>query len=103
MPDARGAGGGSRYFVQGKEGFVIKAKLKKFFDEKQLPENIFIVEKDQLTHVIDFDTLIDLIVNVAPENEQAVIWNMISKIDFLNGDISHYLNHLATAYIMENF
>jgi hypothetical protein len=33
----------------------------------------------------------------APKHEQQAIKNMIIKIDFANGDILHFFNHLAQA------
>jgi hypothetical protein len=33
----------------------------------------------------------------APKHEQQAIKNMIVKIDFVNGDILHFFNHLAQA------
>jgi len=33
----------------------------------------------------------------APAHEQAAIKNMLVKIDFRNGDVRHYLRHLAQA------
>lgn len=33
----------------------------------------------------------------APKNEQQAIKNMIVKIDFVNGDVLHFFNHLAEA------
>ena len=33
----------------------------------------------------------------APKSEQQTIKNMIIKIDFVNGDVLHFFNHLAEA------
>lgn len=35
--------------------------------------------------------------NIATEEEQAVIKNTLVKIDFKNGDVMHYIKHLAQA------
>jgi hypothetical protein len=71
----------------------------RFFEEKDLPYQEWEIEdKDGLTHFIDSEVVIEAIKN-APENEQAAIETMLTKIDFVNGDVLDYLHHLAKALV----
>lgn len=81
---------------------VTQTYLERFFDEKELNFQTFEVEHDGMTHFIDSETIIGLIFN-APENERVQIVRTLRKIDFANGDINHFLQHLATAYVKTNY
>jgi hypothetical protein len=71
----------------------------RFFEEKDLPYQEWEIEdKDGLTHFIDSDVVIEAIKN-APEHEQAAIEKMLTRIDFVNGDVLDYLHHLAKALV----
>lgn len=81
----------------------IAETLRKFFEEKKLENLMITIEHKDLMHVIETDVVIDLILNDASEKEQEGIWQMISKIDFANGDVQDYLQHLAKGYIGIDF
>lgn len=73
--------------------------LKTFFDEKNLPlANWELEDQDGVTHWISNEVVIEYI-HAAPRQEQVKIANMIRKIDFMNGDVNHFLRHLAGALI----
>ena len=82
-----------------------KEYLERFFEETdKIPEGYtFIVEHNKQTHMIDADFLIDVIINHTPNHEQKKIADIIRYIDFRNGNIMHFLEHLAKAYVMNNF
>ena len=72
--------------------------LDTFIEEKELnTAHIFEVEGPQWgLNIIPFDALIESI-KAAPAHEKSQIKNMIVKIDFANGDVMHFFNHLAKA------
>lgn len=69
----------------------------RFFDEKDLDEVIFEVDSPNgTTNFISNQNVIEQIKN-APESEQKEIKHILIKIDFNNGDVNHFLEHLAQA------
>lgn len=73
-----------------------------FIEEKKPINKIFNIEHKGITHYIQSEQVIDLI-KIAPDNEQKAIKNILVKIDFCNGDINHFFEHLATGYIKTNY
>lgn len=73
--------------------------LKTFFDEKNLPlQNWELEDNEGTIHWISNEVVIEHIF-AAPRSEQEQIANVIRKIDFMNGDVNHFLRHLAGALI----
>ena len=73
--------------------------LETFFAEKDLPEaNWELVDENGWTHVIGSAVVLEHLA-IAPVEEQEAIANIIRKIDFNNGDVNHFLQHLANALI----
>jgi len=70
--------------------------LRVFFEEKDLPEKNFEVIVGGTYNLIPTSVVIEHIM-IAPESEKEQIAKIIRKIDFLNGDVNHFLNHLAGA------
>jgi len=71
--------------------------LKTFFTEKDLNDRLYEVEAPNgNVHFIPTEIVIEHIF-VASSTEQTKIADIIRKIDFHNGDIHHFLTHLATA------
>lgn len=66
----------------------------RFFEEKELPYRMWEIVKDDTVHFIDSEVVIEAIKN-APAGEQKAIRNTLVAIDFRNGDVMHYLEHLA--------
>ena len=74
--------------------------LETFFNEKQIGYVMWDLEVDDEVHIIDNETVIETILSgTVPESELRTIANTIRKIDFLNGDINHYLRHLAECMV----
>lgn len=68
--------------------------LQTFFEEKEIRFEAWEIETNEETHFIDTDVVIEAI-QQAPEQEQAFIADTLRKIDFHNGNVNHYLHHLA--------
>ena len=73
--------------------------LKTFFEEKNLPlANWELEDNEGTVHWISNEVVIEHIF-AAPRGEQEQIAAVIRKIDFANGDVNHFLRHLAGALI----
>lgn len=71
--------------------------LRHFFAEKALDERIYdVAAPDGTAHMIPTGCVIEAIQS-APAREQEQIASVLRKIDFCNGDVHHFLNHLAGA------
>lgn len=70
--------------------------LRDFFAEKEIPEKTFEVEGDFGVNFISNAVVVEHMAGVsADEAEQ--IEGVLRKIDFHNGDVNHFLAHLAKA------
>jgi len=80
------------------EGIDFKNRyLDAFFAEKQLPIAVWTVEDQHGTaHIIDSNVVLEHVA-VAPRAEKKQISDVIRQIDFKNGDVNHFLRHLAQA------
>ena len=67
----------------------------RFFEEKDLPYQVWDIEVGDTVHIIDSEAVIEAIKGT-PANERRTIRNMLTRIDFVNGDVMDYLKHLAT-------
>lgn len=81
----------------------VKEALQRFFEEKELEQRTFPVKHNGTVHMVESDFLQDIIINHTPDEEQEQIWKIIAQIDYRNGDINHFLEHLAKSYIKTNF
>lgn len=71
--------------------------LYNFFSEKNIPERTFDVEDSQgLSHSIPNEVVVEHIAQTRGR-ERAQIEDILRKIDFHNGDVNHFLAHLAEA------
>lgn len=71
--------------------------LEAFFEEKDIDrERIFEHTVDGVMVIVECGAVIDGIFATGHE-EQVQIANTLRAIDFRNGDVYHYLNHLAGA------
>ena len=82
---------------------TVQKTLKTFFEEKQLEDRIYTVDHGSKTHVVESGFVINLILNHTSEGEKEQIWPILSKLDFRNGNIHHFLEHLAKGYVVTNF
>jgi len=76
--------------------------LRTFFDEKNLDERYYHVQSPtgDTLNLIPTGQVIEAILD-APPNEQERIATTLRRIDFVNGDIHHYLEHLAAALAID--
>ena len=65
-----------------------------FFDEKDLVEKTYEVEINGTWHLIPTSIVIQQI-KTASGADKKKIEMVLRKLDFLNGDIHHFLKHLA--------
>jgi hypothetical protein len=72
--------------------------LELFFEEKEIKFEAWEIEAHDEIHFIDTDFVIELIKG-APPQEQEQIANQLRKIDFVNGNVNHFLKFLAEAYV----
>lgn len=77
--------------------------LETFFEEKALNERTYEIEHDDMTHFVESEFVIELITKNTNAAEQEQIANILRKIDFANGDVHHFLQHLATGYVKNNY
>lgn len=70
--------------------------IENFFEEKEIPEITFEIEGPSGINYIPNAVVIEHI-KIAPTHEQEAIANTLRKIDFFNGDVNHFLRHLAGA------
>ena len=70
-----------------------------FFEEKELETMTWEIEDNKgNTHIITNEIVVEHI-QASPEEEQRKIKDILVKIDFANGDVNHFLNHLAKAIV----
>ncbi|MCY9399767.1 hypothetical protein MOF38_08180 [Bacillus haynesii] len=76
--------------------------LGRFIDEKGLTDQVYQVDVGGLTHFIEAEFLYEVILS-ASKREQEVVKYSLMCIDFSNGDVNRYFQHLAKKYIETNF
>lgn len=75
--------------------------LDTFFEEKDLPERDYIVmSKNRTENIIPSTAVIDAIKKTKGQ-EALQIANIIRQIDFANGNIHHFLEHLAQSLAVD--
>lgn len=72
--------------------------FERFFEEKEIKEQLFEVEHNGEIHMISSDTIIEMM-DVAPESEQEAIEQQLRTLDFNNRPIEPFLEHLAECYV----
>jgi len=73
--------------------------LKTYFEEKEIPYEVFEIENNGELHLIDNEMIIESIGNM-PIAIQKKISNKITAIDFMNGDINDFLKYIAKGLIV---
>jgi len=68
--------------------------LRRFFAEKDIPPRIFEVSGGENNHTIPNTVVVEAIAGTQGE-ERRKIEETLRKLDFANGDINHFLEHLA--------
>ena len=72
----------------------MKRFLETLIEEKNLSDTMIEVEGASGVNMIMIETLIEEILT-APLSEQKQIRKVLIEIDFNNGDVLHFFNHLA--------
>jgi len=77
--------------------------FKNFFAEKEIPSVTWEIEDATDVHIISNDFVIETLQKLpANTREACTIRDMLTRIDFANGNINHYLQHLATALVKQH-
>jgi len=76
--------------------------LDTFVSEKNLEMKVYEVEWNGDSHIVPTEVVIELAQKASP-GEQKFVKETIVKIDFANGDVHHFFEHLANAYVRANF
>ena len=68
-------------------------------DEKGLlHQPIEVTDKTGMTHYMTVENVIEAI-EQAPKHERDQILDIFSRIDFMNGNLMHFINHLAEGLV----
>lgn len=73
--------------------------LRDFFSEKEIPEVIWDLQDDSGTRHQMPNTVVVEAITKCPRSEARQIESVLRRIDFANGDVNHFLRHLAGALI----
>jgi hypothetical protein len=74
--------------------------LETFLEEKDAPYVSWeLTDESGTTHMIDSDVVVEFVKYECSADVQDDIKNAIVKIDFMNGDINHYLRFLAQGIV----
>ena len=66
-----------------------------FIEEKDLPmEDTFTIDKNGTMNIMSYKTIYEHIL-IANDDEQKQIKNMIVQIDYMNGNILNFFQHLG--------
>lgn len=71
--------------------------LRNFFAEKDIPEQTFEVEGPEWGLNQIPNTVVVEHITLCSDSEAKDIEDVLRKIDFANGDVNHFLGHLAKA------
>lgn len=73
--------------------------LRRFFEEKKIPEVTWDLTDEQGTSHHMPNTVVVEHIATCGVDEARKIGDVLRKIDFANGDVNHFLRHLAGAII----
>jgi hypothetical protein len=76
--------------------------FRTFIEEKDLPVVGWEIEWKDNIHLIDNYDMVEIICEL-PAEQQSKIKDKLVGIDFLNGDVNHFLKYLAEGYIATMF
>ncbi|NJN70892.1 MAG: hypothetical protein HC801_11890 [Nitrospira sp.] len=71
--------------------------LRDFFAEKDIPEKTFEVEGPEWGNNFIPNTVVVEHITLCKAEEAKQIEGVLRRIDFVNGDVNHFLAHLAQA------
>lgn len=77
------------------------AYLRTFFAEKDLDQQVYEIDAPGGTlNIIESEAVIERILMTRGEEADAIA-AIIRKIDFMNGDVHHFLRHLAGSMVRD--
>ncbi len=76
--------------------------LERFFEEKEIEYKQFEIKQGDLKHIISTEQVIRLIKQSSREEKNKIV-NVLRKIDFKNGKVENFLEHLAEGFIKTNY
>ena len=76
--------------------------LERFFEEKEIEYKQFEIKQGGLKHIISTEQIIRLIKQSSREEKNQIV-NVLRKIDFKNGNVEDFLEHLAEGFIKTNY
>lgn len=76
--------------------------LDVFLEEKGIEDRMFEIEHEGMIHLVEQEVLIDFIKSM-PNEMKRKMKDQFVIIDFKNGDVVHYLNHLAKGMVVATF
>lgn len=79
-----------------------KTFFRTMMEEKELENEVINVNMHGKHHFIEMPVLINAMENSSSE-EQEIIEKTMRAIDFQNGDMMHFINHLAKSYISQTY
>jgi hypothetical protein len=79
---------------------MAKSFERKMIEEKGLLEACFNVTVEGVFHHIEMEVLLQFIESIKDVHIKKTIRNTLSIIDFKNGDIMHYMTHLAEGFAL---
>jgi hypothetical protein len=75
--------------------FTAGSYLQRYFDEKDLPETTFdLITSKGVSHSIPNMVVVEHIAQTEGK-ERTQIEGILRRLDFKNGDLNHFLKHLA--------
>lgn len=81
---------------------VNKSFYRIMLEEKNLMNEEFTVDFNNITHIFSVERMVTLIEQTT-EEEQVQIKKVFSYLDFHNRDLMHYLTFLAECYVRMNY
>jgi len=81
--------------------FPAKSYLNLFFAEKKIPNKIFdLMDKNGMSHSVPNGVVVEAIAQTSG-GERKKIEDTLRKIDFHNGDVNHFFEHLAKGLVAQ--
>ena len=77
--------------------------FRTFIEEKDLPIVEFEIEHDGIVHYLDNYDAVEIICNAMSPDDQEKVKDVIFRLDFMNGDINHFLKYITENYIKMNY
>lgn len=79
------------------KNFPAGSFFRRFFEEKEIPDQTFEFTNENGVHCIIPNAVVVEHIAITSMDEQGEIAQVLRKIDFVNGDVNHFLAHLAHA------